>query len=180
MHYWLAIVWRNLDGRVCATGGRSADEQRQFEPLPLHLARHMHHLVKRRRDQTTQADHVDLLGPGAFEDLFAIDHHSHVNHFVVVAGQDHTDDILADVVNVTLDRCQQNISLRLSHSAGRNHRRLLGLHEGREVRYGLFHHPCGLHYLRQKHFARAEQITHHAHAGHQRTFDHEEGPAELD
>ena len=98
----LAIVRRDLDGGVRPAGGRSTDEQRQLETLALHLARHMHHFVERRSDQTAQPDHVRLLRLGAFENFFARDHHTHVDDFVVVAGKNDADDVLADVVNVTL------------------------------------------------------------------------------
>jgi hypothetical protein len=37
---------------MLATGGRTADQERQREALALHLARDVHHLVERRRDQT--------------------------------------------------------------------------------------------------------------------------------
>ena len=117
----LAVVRRNLDGRVRPAGGRSADEQRQLETLALHLAGHMHHLVERRRDQAAEADHVRLLRLGAFEDLFAWDHHAHVDDFIVVAGEDDADDVLANVVNVALDRREHDFSLRLDHLASRSH-----------------------------------------------------------
>ena len=99
----LAVVRRNLDGRVRPAGGCSADEQRQLETLALHLAGHVHHLVERRRDQAAEADHVRLLRLGAFEDLFAGDHHPHVDDLVVIAGEHDADDVLADVVNVAFD-----------------------------------------------------------------------------
>ncbi len=38
------------------------------------------------------------------------------------------------------------------------------------MRHCLLHHPRRLHHLRQKHLSRSKQITHHIHAGHQRTF----------
>ena len=48
------------------------------------------------------------------------------------------------------------------------------------MRHGLLHHAGGFHHLRQEHFAGAEQIAHHAHAGHQRAFDHQQRAAQLD
>ena len=139
----------------------------------------MHHLVERRRNQTAQADHVRLFRLGAFEDLFARDHHAHVDHFVVVAGEHDADDVLADVVNVALHRGEHDLSLRLDLLPGGSQRRLLGFHERRQVRDGLLHHARGLHHLRQEHLARAEQIADHAHAVHQRAFDHQQRPAQL-
>ena len=46
VHYRLAVMRRNLHGRMRAAGGRAANQQRQLQPLPLHLPRHVHHLVK--------------------------------------------------------------------------------------------------------------------------------------
>ena len=180
MDHRLAVVRRNLDGRVRAAGGRSADEQRQLEALPLHLAGHMHHFVERRRDQAAEPDDVGLFCLGALENLFARDHHAHVDDLVVVAGEHHADDVLADVVNVAFDRGEHDLSLRLDHLASRSHRRLLGLHERRQVRDGLLHHARGFHHLRQEHLARAKQIADDAHAVHQRAFDHQQRAAQLD
>src|ERR1700728_4628927 len=107
----LAVVRSNFYGRVPSACRCSADEQRQFETLTFHLAGNMDHLVERRRDQTAQADQVYFLYLGALEDFFGRDPHAHVNDFVVVTGEHDADDVLADVVNVTLDRCKQNLSL---------------------------------------------------------------------
>src|SRR5215472_663241 len=50
VHDRLAVMRCNLDRGVRAAGSCSADEQRNFELLALHLARDVHHLVERRRD----------------------------------------------------------------------------------------------------------------------------------
>src|SRR4029077_33055 len=169
--HWLAVVWCNLDGGVRPARGCPANEQRQLKPLTLHLARHVHHLVERRRDQAAESDHVRLLRLGAFEDLFAWDHYAHVDHFIVIAGKYDPDDVLANVVNVPLDRRENNLSLRLDHLARCSHRNFLGFHERSEVRHGLLHHTRRLDHLRQEHFAGSEKITHHAHTGHEWAFD---------
>src|SRR5271169_519021 len=129
--HWLAVMWGNLNRRVRPARGRTANEQRQLEALTLHLARHMHHLVKRRSDQAAESDHVRFFGFGTFEDLFAGDHHSHVDHFIVVARQYDSDDILANVVNVTFDRREYDFSLRFNHFASSSPGFLLGFHERR-------------------------------------------------
>ncbi len=180
MDDWLAVVRRDFDGGVTAACGCSADEQRQLETLALHLARHVHHLIERRRDQAAEANHIYLVRLGAFENLFAGDHHPHVDHLVVVAGEDDADDVLADVVNITLHGCEQDFSLGLHHFASRSHRGLLGFHEWRQVRHGLLHHAGRLDHLGQEHLAGSEQVAHHAHAGHQRAFDDQQRAAQLD
>ena len=45
------------------------------------------------------------------------------------------------------------------------------------MRHGGLHHPGRLHHLRQKHLALTKQVTHDAHAGHQRAFNHVQWPA---
>ncbi len=115
----------------------------------------------------------------ALEDLLARDHHAHVDHLVVVAGQHDADDVLADVVHVALHRGEHDLALRLDYLPGRGHRRLLGFHERRQVGDGLLHHARRLHHLRQEHLARAEQIADDAHAVHQRPFDHQQRPPKL-
>ncbi len=131
--YRLAVVRSDLDGCVPPACGCSADEQRQLEPLPLHLAGHVNHLVERRRDEAAETDQVHLFRLGAFENFFTRDHDAHVDDFVVVAGEDDADDVLADVVNVTLDGCEQDLSLRLDLLASGYQRSLLGLHERRQI-----------------------------------------------
>ena len=128
------------------------------------------HLVERRRDEPAQADEVGLLRLGALEDLLARDHDAQVDDLVVVAGEHDADDVLADVVHVALDGGEHDLALRLDDLAGGGHRRLLRLHERREVGDGLLHHARRLHDLRQEHLARAEQIADDAHAVHQRAL----------
>ena len=54
--------------------------------------------------------------------------------------------------------------------------RFLRFHERHQVSDGFFHHARTLHDLRQKHSARAKQVSHHTHPGHERTFDYIEWP----
>ena len=46
MHHGITVVRRNLDGSVSPARRSSADEQRDGEVLPLHLAGHVHHLIE--------------------------------------------------------------------------------------------------------------------------------------
>src|ERR1700722_570381 len=165
---------------MSSAGGCTPDEQRQLETLTLHFAGYMHHLVQRRCDQSTQANQVRLFRLGTFQDLFARDHDPQVDDLIVVAGEHHANDVLADVVNVAFDRCQHDFSLCLDHFAGRRHRYLLRFHERSQVGHRLLHYPGRLDDLGQEHLARSKQIAHHAHARHQRAFDHQQGAPELD
>ena len=179
MHHRLAVVRRNLDGRVRLAGGRAADEQRELEAQPFHLAGDVLHLVERRRDEAAQADEVGLLLNRAVENLLTGHHHAHVDHLVVVTGEHDADDVLANVVDVALHGREHDLALGLHGFTTRGHCRLLGFHERREVGHGLLHHAGGLHHLRQEHLARAEQVTDDAHAGHERPLDDQQRLAQL-
>ena len=168
----LAVVGGDLDGGMRAAGGCAADEQRQLELQALHLAGDVHHFVERGRDEAAEPDQVGLLGFGAFEDLLRRDHDAHVDHFVVIAGEHDADDVLADVVDVALHRGEHDLSLGFHFLTGRDHRCLLRFHERSQPGDRLFHHACRLHDLGKKHFAGAEEIADHAHAIHERAFDH--------
>ncbi len=171
------ILRRDLDRRVPGAGGRSADQERDLEALALHRAGDVHHLVERRRDQAREPDHVDLALAGLLEDLLAGDHHAQVDDFVVVAGQDDADDVLADVVDVSLDRGHQDPASGLvlvrggavagPVAGGRGRLGLFGLHERRQVGDGLLHDPRALDDLGQEHLARAEEVADDVHAVHQ-------------
>ncbi len=83
-------------------------------------------------------------------------------------------------MHITLDRCEQDLSLRLDHLASRNHCGLFSFHERRQVRHSLLHDAGGLDHLRQEHLAGSEEIANHAHTGHQRPFNHCQGTAKFD
>ncbi|MNQ84456.1 hypothetical protein D3C85_995840 [compost metagenome] len=153
-----------------AAGRGPADQQGDVEAAPFHLAGDKDHLVQRRRDQPRQADDVDLVLDGGVQDAVGRDHDAEVDDLVVVTLQHDADDVLADVVDVALDRGHQDAARLLAGLAG-----LFGFHEGLQPGHGLFHHPGRLDHLRQEHLARAEQVADHVHPVHQRTFDDVQG-----
>ncbi len=122
---------------------------------------------------------IRLLLAGAIEDLLARDHHAHVDDLVVVAGEHHAHDVLADVVDVALHRGEDDLALRPLHLSGGGHGSLLGLHERRQVGDRLLHHARGFDDLGEEHLARPEEVADDAHAVHQRPLDHGERAAEL-
>ena len=161
----------DLHRRVHAAGGGAADQQRQFEALPLHLGRHVAHLVERRRDQAGQADDVGLLAARGLQDLRRRHHDAEIDHLVIVALEHDADDVLADVVHVALHGRHHDLAVgRRSWRAAV----LLLLHVGHQIGDRLLHHARRLHHLRQEHFAGAEQVADDVHAVHQRAFDHVE------
>ena len=169
-----AVVARRDPERGVDLGRRgAADQQRQVEALARHLLGHRHHLVERRRDQARQADDVGLVVVGRLQDVLERHHDAEVDDLEVVALQDHAHDVLADVVDVALDRRHDDLAL------GPRRRGLLGLDVGQQVGDRLLHHARALDHLRQEHLARAEEIADHVHAGHQRAFDDLDRPRDL-
>ena len=167
MHCALAVLGRDLDRRVLPARRRAADQERQHDPSLLHLLRHKHHLVERRRDEAAQANQVGALVHGDLQNPIARDHDAEVHDLVVVAPEDHTDDVLADVVHVPLDGRHHDLAGRFGFAG----RLLLRLHERLEVGDRFLHRSRALHDLRQEHLAGAEQVTHDLHAVHQRPLD---------
>ena len=146
----------------------------RFRPSPLHLAAHVDHLLERGRDEAGEADHVRLALARRLQDLVGGHHHPEVDHLVVVAAQHHAHDVLADVVDVALDRGHHDPALGPPRA-----RHLLRLQERLQVGHRLLHDAGALDHLGQEHAARPEQLPHHVHAVHERALDHGQGPAEL-
>src|SRR3546814_4842882 len=76
----------------------------------------MHHFVQGRSDQAGQPDDVALLLLGHLQDLLCRHHHAQVDHVIAVATEHHADDILADVVDVALDRGHEDLALGFARS----------------------------------------------------------------
>ena len=140
MHHRLAVEWRDLHRSMSLAGGCATDQQGNLHPEPLHLAGHMNHLIQRRSDQSAESDHVDAFLHGGLQNFRARDHHAEVDDLVVIAAQHHADDVLANVMNITLHRGHEDFSLSTNGLAGRERRRLLGFHEGKKIRHRLLHH----------------------------------------
>ena len=160
-----AVCWRLVVAPPMSSGSVIA--------APLHLARDEHHLVERRRDESAQADQVGALVDGGLENPVGRHHDAEVDDLVVVAPEHHADDVLADVVDVALDRGQHDLAGR---RAPRLVPALLLLHVRKEAGDRLLHRAGALDDLRQEHLAGAEQVADDAHAVHQRAFDHVERP----
>ena len=151
-------------------GRGTADHERDGESLTLHFLRNMDHLVERWRDEAGEADDVAIFFLRGGEDFFARNHHSHVDDFVIVAGQNDANDVFADIVDIAFHRGHENAALR----AGIRIRSALGFHERGEPSDGFFHHTGAFHHLRQEHFPFAEEVTDDFHAVHERAFDDRE------
>src|ERR1022692_2465290 len=100
--------------------------------------RHVRHFLQRRRDESGKPDDICVALARGVEDLSCRNHYAEIDHLEVVALEDDTDDILADVVHVALDGGHDDGALPLARYAGS---RLLGLDIGNEMRDRLLHHP---------------------------------------
>jgi hypothetical protein len=102
-------------------------------------------------------------------------HDAEIDDLVIVALEHDADDVLADVVDVALDRRHQRSCRR---SCGVRHCPPLASvgcfsasMKRHQIGHRLLHHAGRLHHLRQEHLAGAEQVADDVHAGHQRAFD---------
>ena len=156
----------DLHGGMQVRGRRAADDDRKAQRAAFQLLADVGHLVERRGDQAAQADAVGAPRHGLFDDPLRLDHHAEVLYLVSVAGHHDRHDILADVVYVAFDRGDQNLA-RVVRGLG-----AALLDVGGQGRHGALHHAGGLHDLRQKHLALAEERADPLHGGHQQGVDH--------
>ena len=109
----------------------------------------MDHLIQGRRDQTGQPDHVCLLFSCGLQNLFARNHHTQIDHFVVIATQDDADDVLADVVHIAFDRRHDNpaAALVLPAPVASTSGLPRGFHKRKQVGNSLLHDAGALDHL---------------------------------
>ncbi len=163
----------DLHGRVDGARRRAADQERQGEALALHLARDVRHLLEGRRDEAREAHGVDGALPRGLQDPVRRHHDAEVDHLVAVAREDDADDVLPDVVDVALDRREEDPALRRRRPGG-----LVGLKKRLEIRDGALHDARALDDLRQEHLPGAEEVADDVHARHERALDDVERPGE--
>ena len=131
---------RDLDRVVGGRGGGAADQQRDLEALALHFLGVVHHLVEGRCDEAGEPDDVRAALLGGGENFFARHHDTEIDHLVIITREDDTDDVLADVVHVALDRRHDDLALSLGGAAGGDERSFFCLHERLQVGDGFLHH----------------------------------------
>ncbi len=86
----------------------------------------------------------------------------------MIATQYNADNILPDVMHVTLDGCHQDPRQSFSTGTGL----ALFLFDIRDqYRHGLLHNPCAFNHLWQKHTPVSKQVANHVHGIHQRALD---------
>jgi len=75
-------------------------------------------------------------------------HHAHINNLEVVAAKYNSNDVFANVMDITFDGCQDNRSVVLNILRIRLVKLFLSFHKGCEVSYRSFHDSCRLNHLR--------------------------------
>ncbi len=113
VHGGAFVAWCDPERGVDLRGRGAADQQRHLEALARHLLGHRHHLVERGRDQAREADHVGLVVVGGLEDFLERHHDAEIDDLEIVALEHDADDVLADVVDVALDRGHDDLALGL-------------------------------------------------------------------
>lgn len=105
-------------------------------------------------------------------DSLATLHDAHVDHFVVVAAEHDSNDVLSDVVHVTL-HCGQHNSAVVFRPAVNSiiSQEFFCLHEGSKVAYSSLHDSGGLDDLWEEHLTGAEVVANGLHAVHEGTLD---------
>ena len=161
MHDGRIVGWSDLQGGVNPARGGATDQQWYFQPFTHHFPGDMNHFVQRWRDQTAQADDVDVAFARCGQDFFGRHHDTQIDHFIVVAGHHNTDDVLTDVVHVSFHGCQQHFPLRCC---------LRGVpfrfHVWNQISNCFLHDTRTLDDLRKEHLAGAKEVTHHVHSVH--------------
>src|SRR3990172_604618 len=95
------VLLFDLHGGMGTRSRSTANQQGQFETLPLHFLCDMHHFIERRCNQAAQTDEMGVPVFCRLQNFLARDHHAEIDDLEVVTLQDHADDVLADVMHVT-------------------------------------------------------------------------------
>ena len=99
------------------------------------------------------------------DNLFCRHHHAHINNIIVIAGHNHSDDILTNIMDVTFYCCQENSTCTLSAFC------FFGFNIWLKDSDRLFHGSGSLNNLWQEHFTFTKQLPDGIHTVHQWAFD---------
>ncbi len=163
------VCGSDAHGSVHRVGRRPTYEEGDLHPSLFHQGCDARHFLEGGGYQPRKPHHVGFALDCRVEYFFGGHHDAQVDDLVVIAGQDHGDNVLADVVDVALyGRDHHPPSARAPHG-------LLGLDVGQEDGYRLLHNPCALDHLGEEHLPLAEEPADDVHPFHQRAFDDVDG-----
>jgi hypothetical protein len=88
---------------VLLRSGGTSDQKRDIDASLSEFFSIKYHFIQARCNEAGQTDYVSLLSNRSVNDLLAINHDTHIYNLVVIAAEDDTHDIFADIVHVTFD-----------------------------------------------------------------------------
>ncbi len=102
------------------------------------------------------------------QDFVGRHHDPEIDHIKIITLEDYTHDIFANIMDISLDSCHQNLCFCLLFALffGRS------LNVGDQVGNPFFHHSGTFHNLGKEHLALSKKIPHDIHAIHHRPFNH--------
>ena len=103
-----------------------------------------------------------------FHNRFTALFDSEIDHLVAVVGEDDVNQVLANVVDIALHGCDQELALARAFAFCCLHMRL-------QISHSRFHRLGALQHEGELHLAAAEQFTHHLHAVKQEGVDDLQG-----
>ncbi len=116
------------------------------------------HLLAGAHQQRAKPDGVSFFLDRFGDDRFSRHLLAQVDHAVTVVGKDRLDQVLADIVHITVHGRQHELALAYP---------FLSFQEVLQVRYRFFHHFCRLQYKRKDQLSTAESVADFFHRGQQ-------------
>ena len=89
-------------------GGGSPDEQGDVETQVLHFLCVVNHFVERGRNESAQTKNAGSVFTNGLQNLVTAYHDSKIDYFPIVAGEHDPDDVLSNVMDASLDRCDHH------------------------------------------------------------------------
>ena len=145
--------------------GCTANKEGQTYISSFHLSSHMDHLLERGSDKSAKPDHIGFFVYCSINYFVSRHHNAEVDNLVVVTGKHNTNNVLSDVVHITLDCCKEDFTGALLLFPF-----TFKFDIGRKNGDCLFHHPGALHHLGKEHLTRSEKIANLIHTVHQGSF----------
>ena len=150
---------------IFAGEGGAAANHRVFELLRLKVLNDILHLQRGLDQQSAEADNICLVFAGGSDDGVRRLLDAEIYDLVAVVAEDDVDQVLADIVDVTLHGGEDVRSLL--RTSGLFHLRL-------KIGDGLLHHSGRVEHRRQLHLARTKEFADGLHAIEQHGIDHVE------
>ena len=142
---------------------------RNIQSCSLQFFGHIDHFLETWGNQTAQTDDIHMLLLCLPDNLFRRNHYPHVDNLIVITGHDDTNDVLADIMHISLDGSQKHFSGTFATFS------FFCFNIWLEDAYCLFHRPGGLHHLGQEHLSLAKELSDGIHTRHERTLDDVDG-----